>query len=111
MTPRTIKIYERQIGLIATGGVIQSRGIYSGSINRESMPESIRSLFDGYEEIVNNQMFSRLDAIEDRVAAVLGKVIFDDGFEAPIKAVQIFPRMGTISFEVDLILELSSPLN
>ncbi|WP_206107569.1 hypothetical protein [Paludisphaera rhizosphaerae] len=66
----------------------------------DQMPESLRRLFEEYEEIVNNQTFSLLDQIEDRISAFPFLIVFDDGYESRARDVQIFPKGGTISFEM-----------
>jgi hypothetical protein len=64
------------------------------------MPESLRRRFERYEEIVNDQIFSLLDEIEDQIGAMSFAVVFDDGCEANVMDLQIFPRSGTVSFKV-----------
>ena len=44
-----------------------------------------------YEEIVHNQMLSLLDDIEEKIGTILLKAVFDDGHEADLVDLQIYP--------------------
>lgn len=62
------------------------------------MPLALRRKFEELEELVNGQVFALTDALEAEIAAIPPSVILEDGTEAPVEALQIFPQAGTISF-------------
>src|SRR5262249_42960573 len=96
--PVTLIDADRRV--IATAQVAKEEGRYCGTIDLRPMPQETRRLFDEFEEIVNGQMFSFLDDIEDRISDLSLRVVFGDGAEAPINAVQIYPGGGRISFRL-----------
>ncbi|MFO0956512.1 MAG: hypothetical protein U0800_03485 [Isosphaeraceae bacterium] len=100
MARRAIKILDGDRNLVATADVEILKGGFSGGVDTGRMPGPIRALFDEYEEIVNNQVFSLLDAVENRIGAIPFTVVFEDGRESRAKDLQIFPGGGTISFQV-----------
>lgn len=71
---------------------------FEGTVNLASSPLPLRALFEDYEEVVEGQVFSRLDAVEEKVAAASLKVEFDDGTVADVEDLQVFPTRDAISF-------------
>jgi hypothetical protein len=100
MLHEDITIVDGERNAVATAAVEFQKGVYSGSANMDRMPEPLRELFEQYEEIVNNQIFSLLDQIEDRIGDISFSVVFDDGRRFPIRDLQIFPEGGTVSFRM-----------
>jgi hypothetical protein len=45
-------------------------------------------------------MFSLLDEIEGKIETILLKVVFEDGHEADLADVQIYPSTKKVSFKV-----------
>jgi hypothetical protein len=86
--------------LVATALVEAKDGRFSGQIDLTPTPTSIRKLFEEYEEIVNGQMFSFLDGIEERIADLALKVVFVEGREGSVEDLQIYPNTGRVSFRV-----------
>jgi hypothetical protein len=64
------------------------------------MPVPLRRLFEEYEEIVNSQTFSLLDEVEEKIENLHLKVAFEDGYEAALADVQIYPSTNKVSFQV-----------
>ena len=83
----------------ATASVTDEGSHYGGTIELNNAPASLRALFDEFEECVNGQMFSFLDDIEAKITAHRIRVQLDDGFEAAIDDLQVFPTTGDISFK------------
>ena len=52
----------------------------------------------GRAEIVNGQMFSLLDEIEEQIGALRLKIRFATGYEVAIEDLQIYPTTKHISF-------------
>ncbi len=98
MSHEAVTIVDGERNVVATATVEFQKGCFAGSVNTDRMPEPFRRLFEEYEEIVNNQIFSLLDPIEDRIGETPFLVVFHDGHESQVKDLQIFPRSGTVSF-------------
>ena len=94
----TLIDHERQV--IATGHVTEQQGQFIGRVDCRPMPLPLQRLFAEYEELVSAQIFSLLDAVEDQIAALHLTGIFEDGHEAALADVQIYPSTKTVSFQV-----------
>ena len=94
----TLIYHERQV--IATAHVTEQHGQFIGRIDCGPMPLLMQRLFTEYEEIVSTQMFSLLDAVEDQIAVLHLTGVFEDGHEAALADVQIYPSTKTVSFQV-----------
>jgi hypothetical protein len=73
---------------------------YEGKISLEQSPPELKRLFEEYEEIVEGQMFGLLDSIEAKVGAIPFRVSFEDGGEAHVEDLQVFPSTGSVSFKM-----------
>jgi len=62
------------------------------------MSATFQRQFEEYDEIINNHMVSLLNEIEEKIGTILLKVVFEDGHEADLTDVQIYP--STVSFKV-----------
>lgn len=98
MYTQTVNLIDPNQTIVATAQVFQQDKGYRGRIDLNLMPASLRQKFIEYEEIVNGQMFSLLDEIEDQIAALRLKIRFALGHEAAITDLQIYPTTGRISF-------------
>jgi glutathionyl-hydroquinone reductase len=84
--------------VVATAQVIEQDRKYSGRIDLSLMPVVLQQKFREYEEIVNEQMFSLLDEIEEQISALRLKIRFATGYEVAIEDLQIYPTTKRISF-------------
>lgn len=100
MTTRTVKLIDRSRSVLAVAQVADEGDHYGGTIDLRSTPASLRALFDEFEEIVNGQMFSFLDEIQEKIAAVPVKVVFETGREVEVKDLQVFPSSAGVSFRL-----------
>jgi hypothetical protein len=100
MITKTVKIIDEDRNIVATAQVVGRGKQFTGLIDLTPMPNNLRQKFEEYEEIINDQMFSFLDEIEDQINAMLFKVVFDDGREAAVEDLQIYPSTGRISFKL-----------
>ena len=89
---------ERQV--VATAHVAEQHGQFIGHIDYSLMPLPLQRLFTEYEEIVSTQVFSLLDDVEDHIARLHLRGIFEDGHEAVLTDVQIYLSTKTVSFQV-----------
>jgi hypothetical protein len=86
--------------VVATAQVADNSGRFAGPIDLGLMPTDLLHQFEAYEEVVNGQMFSLLDEIEERINASQLKVAFEEGLETPVEDLQIYPRTGRVSFRL-----------
>ncbi len=100
MIPKIIKIIDRNRKVVATGQVVKYEDRFTGQLDLLSISTSLRQTFEEYEEIVNGQMFSLLDEIEEQINALRLKVIFNEGDEAIIEDLQIYPTTKRIAFKL-----------
>ena len=100
MPQELVTIFDGEGEVIATAAVELQGDYYSGTSNIDRMPNSLRKLFEEFEEIVNGQIFSRLDQIETRIASFPFSATFATGREFRIAKLQIFPNEGTLSFKI-----------
>ena len=101
MNERTVKLMDQDRNVVAVARVVEEGGRYEGAVDLTRTPADLRALFEEFEEIVNGQMFSFLDEIEDKIAALSLKTVLDNnGTEASVRELQIYPSTGEISFKL-----------
>jgi hypothetical protein len=100
MTDKHVQIVDGSCGIVATARVAETDGGFAGSIELRSMPEDLLRRFEAYEEIVNGQMFSLLDEMEEQIGEIPLVAVFEEGDEFPVQDLQIYPSEGRISFKV-----------
>jgi hypothetical protein len=79
MKTKAVKIIDECGKVVATAQVARRGDRFSGRIDLDLMPASLRQQFEEYEEIVNGQVFSLLDEVEDQIGALGLKVLLEDG--------------------------------
>lgn len=89
---------------IATLDVSPLGDHYEGTITLESMPLQLKRLFEEYEEIVEGQILSLLDIIEEKICKLGLRVLFDNGTIASVCDLQVFPSTGAVSFKTRQLL-------
>jgi hypothetical protein len=100
MSAKAVQLIDQSGTVLAKADVTDEGAHFRGTIDLAKMPESLRRLFVELEEIVNRQEFSFLDEIQNKIAATSLKVKFDDGTEALVKDLQIYPTTGDVSFKL-----------
>lgn len=85
--------------VVARADVSQEDGLFSGTVELSAMPASMLQKFIEYENVVNNQMFSLLDRIQDEVEALGLRARLGES-EVTLDDLQIYPSDGAISFRV-----------
>jgi hypothetical protein len=100
MTKRSVKFLDRFRNVLATARVADEGDHFGGTIELERMPVELRRLFDEFEEVVNGQMFSFLDEVQEKISSFPLKVVFEDGEEVSVKDLQIYPSTGNVSFKL-----------
>src|SRR5437667_12041635 len=100
MSTETVQIIDLSAGVVATAQVAEKEGRFSGLVDLDSMPADLRRLFDEFEEIVKEQVFSLLDEVEEKIAAHSLKVGLPDGQASRCEDLQIYPSTSRISFRL-----------
>ncbi|HTE18381.1 MAG TPA: hypothetical protein VK689_08370 [Armatimonadota bacterium] len=100
MQTLTVQLIDSYRIVVATAQVAERGECLAGLINLGPMPAALRHKFAEYEEIVDGQMFSLLDDIEEQINAVPLTAVFGDGSEAPVEDLQIYPSTGRVSFRL-----------
>ena len=100
MTTQLVKLIDRSRSVLAVAHVADEGDHYGGTIDLLGTPANLRTLFDEFEEIVNGQMFSFLDEIQEKIASVSVKAVFENGREVEVKDLQVFPSTGDVSFRL-----------
>lgn len=98
MTERTVQFIDDTRNVVATARVTAEGNCFGGTIDLARLPGELRSLFEEFEEIVNGQMFSFVDEIQAKIAALPLRVVFDDGLATPVTDLQVYPSTGDVSF-------------
>lgn len=98
-----VKLLGNDNRVIATAVVEKDGDHYAGTVDTRAMPTPIRAIFEEYESFVDGQVLSRIDDVEDRINAFSFSVAFDDGRKAVVENLQVFPGVGSISFQVAII--------
>ena len=80
--------------------VADEGGYFGGTTDLRSTPAHLRALFEEFEEIVNGQMFVFMDEIQEKIGSLPIIVVFEDGFEANVKDMQVFPSESNVSFRL-----------
>jgi hypothetical protein len=100
MGTRHVKLVDESRAVLATAEVADEGGYFGGTIDLRAAPAPLRALFDEFEEIVNGQMFAFLDEAQGKIDSLPIKAVFADGFEAPVKDLQVFPSASDVSFRL-----------
>ncbi|MGH9847294.1 MAG: hypothetical protein ACREEM_52020, partial [Blastocatellia bacterium] len=96
MVFRNVKMIDHCRDVVATAQVAERGDGFAGLIDLSQMPAELRRKFEEYEEIVNGQIFSLLDEIEEQIGAIPLKVVFEEGAEASVADLQIYPGIGRV---------------
>ena len=100
MNSQTVQIEDQNRDVIASAQDVEDEGRYSGTVDLACMPANLRQVFEEFEEIVNDQVFSLLDELEEKIAALALQVVFPGGHGAPCEDLQIYPSTRRISYRL-----------
>ena len=95
-----VKLIDKSRTTVAAAQMADENTHFGGTIDLASTPPALRALFDEFEEAVNDQRFSIADEIQAKIGSYGIKAHFDDGLEAEVKDLQVFPSTGDVSFKV-----------
>ena len=99
MISQRVTLMKQGQQVVATAQVAEQDGAFLGQIDLSLMPAPLQRLFEEYEEIVTTHMLSLLDAIEEQIEALHLKGVFENGYEATLTEVQIYPSTKKVSFQ------------
>lgn len=100
MSTRAVKLIDPGCTVVAIAQVVGRDQRYRGKIDLELMPTNVRKTFADFEEIVNGQMFSLLDEVEEQIREMQLKIRFDSGDEFATEDLQVYPSTNRISFQL-----------
>ena len=100
MNSQRVTIIDQSRQVVATAKVSDQDGCFTGRIDLSLMPAALQLQFQEYEEMVNQQMFSFLDALEEKIERLFLKAVFADGSVVQLTDVQIYPSTKSVSFKV-----------
>src|SRR5687768_13441101 len=99
MTCRPVYLVDQASARIARLDVRSAGDRYQGTISLEETPPQLKHLFEEFEEMVEGQMFELAEEIEEKIAMMPLKAVFEDGTEARVEELQVFPRTKRVSFK------------
>jgi hypothetical protein len=99
MNTGTVKLMDQSRNVLAVARVALEDDHYAGTIDLTCTPPALKALFAEFEEIVDGQMFSFLDEIQEKIEAVPITAVFDNGDEGAVSDLQVFPSAGEVSFK------------
>jgi hypothetical protein len=107
---KALKLLSKTSQVVATGQVTEANGFFEGTIDFADMPDDLRALFEEFDEVVNGQMLSLVDEVQDKIGSLGLRVVLDNGVEVPVRDLQIYPSSGDVSFRL-VEAAANGPLN
>lgn len=98
--PHVVRLVDESGAVLAIARVSDEGEHYGGTIDLSETPDRLIALFEEFEEVVNGQIFSVLDEVQEKIAALPIKAVFDSGIESNIRDLQIYPETGDVSFKL-----------
>jgi hypothetical protein len=99
MSSQSVKLIDRDKKVVATAQVAEQIGQFTRMADLSLMPVDLRRKFEEHEEIVEGQIFSLLDEVEESISCIGIKAVLD-GIEVSIEDLQIYPSTNRVSFKV-----------
>lgn len=100
MTTQSLDLIDQSATRVAVLTVALVGDGYRGSICLSETPPQLKHLFEEFEENVEGQMFTLADEVEERLKAMLLKVVFPNGDSAFVEDLQVYPSTQRISFKI-----------
>lgn len=99
MSPRPIHLINGT-NCVACLQVEPRDGRFEGEIDLSRTPPHLLRLFHEFEEIVEGQILSVLDDIEEKLADASLQVVLENGEVVPVQDLQVYPRTRQVSFRI-----------
>jgi hypothetical protein len=100
MSGRVVRFVGPDRRVVAVAAVADEGDHFAGTIDLSATPPAMLAVFREWEEVVNGQMFSFLDEVEARVAALGLRAELDEGEPVRIRNLQVYPGHGEVSFQL-----------
>jgi hypothetical protein len=100
MTAKSVTLIDPSRNVVATAQVVDKGTCFAGTVDLQTIPDNMRELFEDFEEVVCGQLFSSLDNLQERIASLGLKAVFEEGGETFISDLQIYPSTGDVSFKL-----------
>lgn len=101
MEPFEVKLIDATGRIVATAHVQDKGAYFGGTVDVSQTPNALLDLFREFEEIVNGQVLSLVDEMQDKFEAYGIRALFPDNVEVCITDLQVYPAGGTMSFIVE----------
>lgn len=98
MRTQLVRLLDADRQCVGIANVVEEKGTYSGTVDLSPMPVEMRGVFEKFESLVNGQVFSLLDEIEQAIDDLHLCASFDNGNELSLDQLQVYPREGRIRF-------------
>jgi hypothetical protein len=98
MTQRPIYLTNASSDRLASLNVSIVGDHFEGTIDLKQLPDQLRQLFAEFEDVVESQMISLLDPVEERVRAAQLRLAWEGGESTPVDDLQVYPSTGAVSF-------------
>ena len=99
MSAHRIRIMNGDKQVVATAQVADEGKHWGGTIDLSSAPSAMGEVFCEFEDIVEGNALSLVDDVQAKIRALSLFAMFEDGREAAMNNLQIFPSTGEFSFE------------
>jgi hypothetical protein len=99
MEHRPLYLIDQSAARLATIDVSLVGDHFEGTISLESTSPQLKRLFQDYEAIVEGQVLSLLDEIEQKIDTLQVRTVFDNGSVANVCDLQVFPSTNSVSFK------------
>jgi hypothetical protein len=95
-----VKLIDNSRTVVGAAQVDNQGAHFGGTVDLTATPPALRALFDEFEELVNDQVFSLVDEIQQKIDSLAIRARFEDGLEADVKDLQVYPSTGAVSFKL-----------
>jgi hypothetical protein len=99
MSHQNVKITDQFGKILANAQVKETDDCWQGTFSFNNFTPEILSVFEEWEEIVNGQMLSFLDEIQQKISRLSILAVFEDGRTFWTRDLQIYPSTSEISFK------------
>jgi hypothetical protein len=99
MTQRPLYLIDPSSARLASLDVSTVGDHFEGTLDLNQLPDDLRLLFTEFEEVVEGQMFSLLDRLDERIRAAQLRLDWGGGTSTSVEDLQVFPSTGAISFK------------
>lgn len=100
MLKRSLYLIDPSAACVASLDVAPVGDHFEGTLSLAPSAADLERLFEEYEEIVEGQVFSLLDEVEQKVTAARLRFAFEGGCATEVYDLQVFPSTRAVSFKI-----------